>query len=109
MLHLVRLNPGDGALFFGGLAVALPVVGGGEAAYGTELFNDMVKRQKQGRVELERLSRTDGLTGLPNRRHLMETLEKEVRRAERNVRPSTLLMIDVDHFKRYNDAFGHLA
>ena len=88
---------------------ALPVVGGGEAAYVTEVFNDMVTRLKQGREELERLSRTDGLTGLPNRRHLMETLEKEVRRAERNVRPFTLLMIDVDHFKRYNDAFGHLA
>ena len=109
VLPLDRLARGARQVAGGDLSVALPVVGGGEAAYVTEVFNDMVTRLKQGRAELERLSRTDGLTGLPNRRHLMETLEKEARRAERNAQPFTLLMIDVDHFKRYNDAFGHLA
>jgi diguanylate cyclase (GGDEF)-like protein len=69
----------------------------------------MVARLRQGREELERLSRTDGLTELPNRRHLMETIEREILRAKRNRRPFTLLMIDVDHFKQFNDAFGHLA
>lgn len=109
VLPLDRLARGARAVAGGDLTVALPVVGGGEAAYVTEVFNHMVKRLRQGREELEQLSRTDGLTGLPNRRHLMETLEKEVRRAKRNARPFTVLMIDVDHFKRYNDAFGHLA
>lgn len=109
VLPLDRLARGAHQVAGGDLAVALPVVGGGEAAYVTEVFNDMVTRLKQGREELERLSRTDGLTGLPNRRHLMETLEKEVRRAQRNNRPFSLLMIDVDHFKKYNDTFGHLA
>jgi len=109
VLPLDRLARGARQVASGDLAVALPVVGGGEAAYVTEVFNDMVTRLKQGREELERLSRTDGLTGLPNRRHLMETLENEARRADRTSRPFTLLMIDVDHFKRYNDAFGHLA
>ncbi len=109
VLPLDRMARGASQVAGGDLAVSLPVVGGGEVAYVTEVFNDMVNRLRQGREELERLSRTDGLTGLPNRRHLMETLEKEVRRAQRNDRPFSLLMIDVDHFKRYNDTFGHLA
>jgi diguanylate cyclase (GGDEF)-like protein len=68
-----------------------------------------VTRLRQGRAELERLSQTDGLTELPNRRQLMETIEREIRRAQRTERPFTLLMIDVDQFKDYNDTFGHLA
>ncbi len=109
VLPLDRMARGARRVAEGDLSVALPVVGGGEVAYVTEVFNDMVMRLRQGREELERLSRTDGLTGLPNRRHLMETLEKEVRRAKRNDRPFSLLMIDVDNFKQYNDTFGHLA
>ncbi len=109
VLPLDRMARGARQVAGGDLAVALPVVGAGEVAYVTEVFNDMVTRLRQGREELERLSRTDGLTGLPNRRNLMETLEKEVRRAKRNERPFSLLMVDVDQFKRYNDTFGHLA
>jgi diguanylate cyclase (GGDEF)-like protein len=59
--------------------------------------------------ELHELSITDSLTGLYNRKHLMEVLTKEVARAERYQRPLALLMIDVDHFKVYNDTCGHLA
>lgn len=109
VLPLDRLARGARQVAGGDLAVVLPVVGAGETAYVTEVFNDMVTRLKQGREELERLSRTDALTGLPNRRHLMETLENEARRARRNEQPFSVLMIDADHFKRYNDAFGHLA
>jgi diguanylate cyclase (GGDEF)-like protein len=109
VLPLERLARGAREVATGDLSVAVPVVGGGEAAYVTEVFNDMVTRLRQGRDELEKLSRTDGLTGLPNRRHLMESIEKEIRRGKRNARPFTLLMIDVDHFKHYNDTFGHLA
>jgi diguanylate cyclase (GGDEF)-like protein len=109
VLPLDRMAGGARQVAEGDLSVALPVVGGGEVAYVTEVFNEMVTRLRHGRDELERLSRTDGLTGLPNRRHLMETLEKEVRRSSRNERPFSLLMVDVDRFKRYNDSFGHLA
>lgn len=50
----------------------------------------------------------DGLTGLLNRRFLDELLSREYSRSARNRSPISLLMIDVDHFKRYNDTFGHL-
>jgi diguanylate cyclase (GGDEF)-like protein len=59
--------------------------------------------------ELVQLSRTDGLTGLFNQRHFYAVLESEINRARRQGRTLSLLLIDVDDFKRYNDRFGHLA
>jgi diguanylate cyclase (GGDEF)-like protein len=59
--------------------------------------------------QLETLSRRDGLTRLANRRHFDEQLELEHRRAVRTGNPLALLMIDVDHFKLYNDSYGHVA
>jgi len=51
----------------------------------------------------------DLLTGLYNRRYFEETLDRELRRAERHGTPLSLIMLDVDHFKRFNDRFGHDA
>ena len=59
--------------------------------------------------ELSRLSQQDSLTGLANRRHLNEVLEKEWRWAQRHHMPMTIMMIDIDYFKAYNDTLGHLA
>ena len=59
--------------------------------------------------ELEQQSRTDGLTGLYNHRFFQERLAAEVARAQRFEKPLTLLMIDVDNFKEFNDAYGHPA
>lgn len=58
---------------------------------------------------LEELSRTDGLLGIANRRTLDEALDREWRRACRERTPLSLLMIDIDYFKRFNDACGHPA
>jgi diguanylate cyclase (GGDEF)-like protein len=58
---------------------------------------------------LERLSITDELTGLFNRRHAMSRLEEQWALAERYARPLTVAMIDIDHFKRINDTHGHDA
>ena len=49
----------------------------------------------------------DGLTGIANRRHFDVAMEKEHRRAKRGASPLSLLMIDIDHFKAYNDHYGH--
>ncbi|SEJ34938.1 PleD family two-component system response regulator [Pseudomonas sp. NFR16] len=57
---------------------------------------------------LQRLMNSDGLTGLSNRRHFDEYLELEWRRATREQTQLSLMMIDVDYFKMYNDSFGHL-
>ncbi|WP_338584993.1 PleD family two-component system response regulator [Pseudomonas sp. MAG733B] len=57
---------------------------------------------------LQRLMNSDGLTGLSNRRHFDEYMELEWRRALREQSQLSLLMIDVDYFKTYNDSFGHL-
>ncbi|HSB81740.1 MAG TPA: diguanylate cyclase [Candidatus Methylomirabilis sp.] len=59
--------------------------------------------------EARQLAITDELTGLANHRQFYQQLTREVQRAERYGRPLTLLMIDVDFFKEYNDRYGHLA
>lgn len=59
--------------------------------------------------KLERLSTTDPLTGLHNRRNFEKILQNELTRARRFGQPLSLAMIDVDHFKNFNDTVGHLA
>lgn len=58
---------------------------------------------------LEELTFTDGLTGIRNRRFLNKALEREFSRAKREKFPLSLLLIDIDHFKQFNDKYGHLA
>lgn len=61
------------------------------------------------RETLRSQSVRDPLTGLFNRRYMEETLEREIRRAERSGRPLSVMMLDLDHFKQFNDTFGHSA
>jgi diguanylate cyclase (GGDEF)-like protein len=58
---------------------------------------------------LERLALTDGLTDLWNHRHFQEQLFRICKAASRSDRPVSLVMVDVDHFKQYNDTYGHPA
>lgn len=60
-------------------------------------------------AEHQKLARLDMLTGVPNRRALMDGLERMFAQAARDRRPVALLMVDIDHFKRVNDTHGHLA
>ncbi|MBF0375099.1 MAG: diguanylate cyclase, partial [Alphaproteobacteria bacterium] len=64
---------------------------------------------KRHRDLLESLSSLDGLTEIPNRRRLDEHLDQEWRRCARHGLPLSLLLLDIDHFKPYNDTFGHQA
>jgi diguanylate cyclase (GGDEF)-like protein len=67
------------------------------------------ERDRGRAAELLRLSATDPLTGIANRRAFDQALESEWRRTLRYKTPLSLLMIDVDYFKRFNDSYGHLA
>jgi diguanylate cyclase (GGDEF)-like protein/PAS domain S-box-containing protein len=58
--------------------------------------------------QLEQISYTDGLTGVPNRRMFNTVLEKEWASAQRTKTPLSLVLLDIDYFKQYNDRYGHL-
>ncbi len=77
-----------------------------------EAYRALRESQKQlveTNIKLQRLTNVDGLTGLNNRRYFDEYLDMEWRRAAREGKPLSLLMVDVDAFKTYNDTYGHLA
>ncbi len=79
------------------------------------LFRDTEKlrRELYSSIEVEQaleyLVRLDSLTGIPNRRLFEEELSKEWARAKRDHAPLSLIMVDIDHFKEYNDHYGHPA
>lgn len=76
------------------------------------LQGQLLQLEKEGldlfSAELDRLSREDALTGLANRRHFNEVLQQEWERARRDGQPLALVFVDVDHFKPFNDSYGHL-
>ena len=120
---LDRLIKGATKVAGGDLDIILPSYGRSEVGYMTEVFNDMVGRLRLFRDEnaainqklrerndeLRELSITDSLTGLYNRAHLPELLDRELARARRRQIPFSILMMDIDHFKRFNDTYGHQA
>ncbi|MBN8506259.1 MAG: diguanylate cyclase, partial [Burkholderiales bacterium] len=72
------------------------------------LVEDLEAKVAQRTDALRRLSMRDGLTGVANRRAFDESLVIEWRRSQRSGQPLSLLMIDIDHFKQYNDHYGHI-
>jgi diguanylate cyclase (GGDEF)-like protein/PAS domain S-box-containing protein len=66
-----------------------------------------ISERKRLEEKLRRLAITDPLTGAFNRRYLLQVMETEISRVRRYARPLSLIMFDIDHFKRINDAFGH--
>lgn len=74
-----------------------------------ELLRAALAREEALRAEVERLARTDSLTGLANRRFTQELLDREIARARRTGSPLCVALLDVDHFKAINDTHGHAA
>lgn len=66
-----------------------------------------LERMREAEAELKHAAMTDSLTGLPNRRYLMQRLKDEEARSRRNKKAFSLIMADIDHFKAINDEFGH--
>jgi diguanylate cyclase (GGDEF)-like protein len=106
---LDRLTSAASKVAAGNLDVDVAAAKGGEVGYLTEVFRDMIARLRSSRAELERLSVTDPLTGLDNRRRMIEVLQNEVLRCRRLDHVFSVVMADVDHFKSYNDEHGHPA
>jgi len=125
---ILLLSEGAQRVSAGDLDVHLPVRGRDELSDLTSAFNDMARRVRESRDELAQtasaLSRTndqlelakerfrtqaitDGLTGLFNRRHFEDTLDEQIERAAAEGWPLSLLLLDLDHFKQYNDRWGH--
>jgi diguanylate cyclase (GGDEF)-like protein len=78
-----------------------------EACSDDELVK-LVKRLNEAQTHLKHMSITDDLTGLRNRRYIIERLEEEFQRSKRSGNLLSLIMLDIDHFKQINDAHGHL-
>ncbi|HXX10315.1 MAG TPA: diguanylate cyclase [Burkholderiales bacterium] len=118
----VRNYRKDGSPFWNELSVAPIVERAGQIKHFVGNLSDVTNRvlaeqhliEKHQRLEktkrmLQGLALKDALTGLYNRRYFSEQVEREWNRARREQLPVSLFMIDIDHFKRFNDSFGHLC
>lgn len=72
-------------------------------------LSGLLQQLTEAKQEAERLSQVDPLTGIPNRRTFFEQFDREWSRSERNGQPMSLVMLDIDFFKRVNDEHGHRA
>ena len=93
----------------GDLSREVPVSSDDQIGYLTRVFNRMIRTIRDSRTRLELLSSTDALTGLLNRRDLAGRFDAELSRAVRCEDTLSVLMIDIDRFKAFNDRRGHLA
>jgi diguanylate cyclase (GGDEF)-like protein/PAS domain S-box-containing protein len=113
---------GDGSEFPVWLSQSTLLDGAGRALARVWVVRDMTERRRvsdtltnanqaleRSQQSLQELASRDDMTGLINRRELTRLFEEEVSRARRVARPMSLLLIDIDHFKRVNDDYGHGA
>lgn len=105
MSDSLRTAPGEAALLT--IAAVLLIVAGLLLRRYRSAAAAVLAAEQSARAEAEQRSRTDPLTGLFNRRHVLETIEHELARAERTASTVGIVMVDADHFKCINDQYGH--
>ena len=98
------LRDTQGQKFLAGMSIDIS-----DRKYYEHQLEDYQRRLEVAIAELERISATDALTGLKNKGAFTLRLEEEIARAKRYSLPLSLLMLDIDNFKAYNDSFGHPA
>lgn len=72
-------------------------------------LQEKARKLEESNFKLQYMARNDALTGIPNRRYLMEELERSIKNAERHPYAFSVILLDIDHFKKINDTCGHLA
>lgn len=98
----VKIIVDDKALFFSATASLISEDSGDYSI----VLSDITQAEN-AKIELERLTVTDTLTGIGNRRHFHQKMQEEISRAKRNEYELSVIMFDIDHFKRVNDRYGH--
>jgi two-component system, cell cycle response regulator len=106
---LRHLREGVARFGEGDLSHRINLVTQDELAELANAFNTMAQTLEQSQAELTRLATLDSLTGVYNRREFNRWLTLEVERSKREFNPVSLLMVDIDYFKRLNDTYGHQA
>lgn len=119
LVLVFRLEEGDWKIVHSGISIPYHLVQEGEVypLQGldarnrelTALVEERTRALEEANNKLAALSYSDGLTGIANRRSFDHTLEQEWLRAQRANSPLALIMLDVDHFKHFNDHYGHQA
>jgi two-component system, cell cycle response regulator len=109
LVPLSLLQKGVDRFGDGDLSHRINLVTQDELATLANAFNTMAQSLEQSQAELTRLATIDGLTGVYNRREFNRWLTLEIDRSQRECHPLSLVMVDIDHFKKLNDTYGHQA
>ncbi|OQX12838.1 MAG: hypothetical protein BWK76_17080 [Desulfobulbaceae bacterium A2] len=109
IIPLKKLTEGVLRVAGGDLDVTVAVRRNDELGIVSGMFNDMVRRLREDQQKLEQLATTDSLTGLANRKQIMTDLSQQMEHYRRYGTEFSILMLDIDLFKKINDTHGHLA
>lgn len=96
----------EGGVLIGIIGISMDIT---DRKRSEKLINDLIRRLELEKEQAQINALTDGLTGVANRRHFDDTLQAEMARLRRTKSPLSLIMLDIDFFKKFNDRYGHVA